>query len=251
MEAVGQLTAGIAHEINTPLGIILGYAQLLIEEVPPGSQIHTDLSTMERQAKICKKIVSDLLGFSRRTESVMAPLDVNETIGNVLSVVEHTFGLNRVSLERRFETGMPTVLGDKEKLQQAMMNLVNNAFDAIGEDGVIVVSTRYDAQTEEVAISVADTGCGIPSHLVDKIFEPFFTTKAGKGTGLGLSVTFGIVKDHGGRIEVHSPLAPGSSLGVRAGAIPGRGTLFTIYLPVQKISTRISGEPSHGRDSGT
>lgn len=250
MEAVGQLTAGIAHEINTPLGIILGYAQLLLEEVPPGSQIHTDLSTVERQAKISKKIVSDLLGFSRRTESVMAPLDVNETIGNVLSLVEHTFGLNRVSLERRFETGMPTVLGDKEKLQQAMMNLVNNAFDAIGEDGVIVVSTRYDARTEEVAISVADTGCGIPSHLVDKIFEPFFTTKAGKGTGLGLSVTFGIVKDHGGRIEVRSPVPPGSSPDVQAGVIPGRGTLFKIYLPVQKISTRMSGEPSHGRDSG-
>jgi two-component system, NtrC family, sensor kinase len=252
MEAIGQLTAGIAHEINTPLGIILGYAQLLIEEVTPGSQIHTDLGTVERQAKICKKIVSDLLGFSRRTESVMAPLDVNKTIDNVLSLVEHTFGLNRVLVERRFETGMPAVLGDKEKIQQAVMNLVNNAFDAIGEDGVIAVSTHYEGQNDEVAISVADTGCGIPSHLVDKIFEPFFTTKAGKGTGLGLSVTFGIVKDHGGRIEVQSPLPNDSATRpeAQAGGGTGKGTLFTMYLPVERGSMKTPGGPGNGHDSG-
>jgi PAS domain S-box-containing protein len=252
MEAVGQLTAGIAHEINTPLGIILGYAQLLLEEVEPKSQIHADLSTVERQAKICKKIVSDLLGFSRHTESIMAPLDVNGTIEDVLSVVEHTFSLDQISLERRFDPALPPIVGDKEKLQQAVMNLVNNAFDAIGKDGVITISTRYDNQREEVVIAVADTGGGIPPENMDKIFEPFFTTKAGTGTGLGLSVTFGIVKDHGGRIEVQSPLPRGSTAKSEApaGAAPTKGTLFTLYLPVEKEPKIYPGEPTHGNDFG-
>ena len=207
MEAVGQLTAGIAHEINTPLGIILGYAQLLLEDAEPSGQLHADLKIIEKHTKICRKIVSDLLRFSRHTESRMASVDINRAIEEALTVVEHTFRLERVRVERRLNPDIPQVVGDEEKLKQAMVNLLNNGFDAIGSDGRMVVSTWFDAKAGEVLVSVADTGDGIPPENLDKIFDPFFTTKGvGKGTGLGLSVTFGIVKDHGGRIEVQSPL---------------------------------------------
>ena len=254
MEAVGQLTAGIAHELNTPLGIILGYAQLLLEETEPESQGHKDLEMVEKHAKICRKIVSDLLRFSRHTESSLAPLNVNATIEEVLSVVEHTFSLDHVSLVRNFDPALPTVVGDKEKLSQAIINLLNNGCDAIGTDGIITISTFFNQRDDEIVISVADTGCGIPRENIDKIFDPFFTTKGvGKGTGLGLSVTFGIIKDHGGRIEVRSPaLAPEfRDLELEGNELTGRGTVFTVYLPVERNRINDRGELLNGNYSGT
>jgi len=255
MEAIGQLTAGIAHEINTPLGIILGYAQLLPEEVEPGSQIHTDLRTIERHAKICRKIVSDLLRFSRHTESTMTRLNVNQIIEEVLSVVEHTFNLERILLKRILEPTIPTVVGDEEKLKQALINLLNNGFDAVGADGVIVLSTSLNERDDEVVISVADTGCGVSAENIDRIFDPFFTTKGvGKGTGLGLSVTLGIIKDHGGRIEVQSPL-PSSyfsgELDMQRQGGADKGTIFSIYLPVDREKNNDQGDSGDGHHSGS
>lgn len=231
MESIGQLIAGIAHEINTPLGIILGYAQLLLEEVKPKSQAYTDLKIIEKQTRICKKIVSDLLRFSRHTKSTMNPLNINETIEEVLSVVEHTFNLGRVSLVRQLSPYLPPIIGDKEKIEQAIINLVNNAFDAISKEGMITISTHYNVQLGEVLISVLDTGHGIPSDKIDRIFDPFYTTKpVGKGTGLGLAVTFGIIQEHKGKIEVKSPpLSAKSKKGKH-----NQGTLFIVHLPVSE-----------------
>jgi len=229
MESIGQLIAGIAHEINTPLGIILGYAQLLLEEEKPKSQAFNDLKIIEKQTRICKKIVADLLRFSRRTESTMSLLNINETIEEVLSVVEHTFSLDRVSLVRRLSPYLPPVIGDKEKIEQAIINLVNNAFDAISGEGMITISTHYNVQPAEVIINILDTGHGIPPEKIDRIFDPFYTTKpVGKGTGLGLAVTFGIIQEHKGKIEVKSP--PSSAYGKKEEH--GQGTLFIIHLPV-------------------
>ena len=229
MESIGQLVAGIAHEINTPMGIVLGYAQLLLEEVKPESQAYNDLKIIEKQTRICKKIVADLLRFSRRTESTMKPLNINETIEDVLAVVEHTFKLDRVSLVRRLEPALPAIVGDNEKLKQAFINLVNNAFDAISGEGMITITTHYDAQLDKVIISVLDTGDGISSGKIDRIFDPFYTTKpVGKGTGLGLAVTFGIIQEHKGKIEVESPPPPAASNDVKSSG----GSLFTIHLPV-------------------
>jgi PAS domain S-box-containing protein len=254
MEGLGQLTAGIAHEINTPLGIILGYAQLLLEDAEAESQLEEDLKMVEKHAHICRKIVSDLLRFSRHTESSMASLNVNDMIEEVLSVVEHTFSLERIVLVRRFDPNLPTIVGDKEKLNQAIMNLVNNGFDAIGTDGVVAIATSFGPKDNEVVISVADTGCGIPPENTDRIFDPFFTTKGvGKGTGLGLSVTFGIIKDHGGRIEVRSP-APAGTFAIpdlRPPEVDGKGTVFTIYLPVDRNPDNDGGELTHGDYFGT
>ena len=244
MASIGKLAAGVAHEINTPLGIIMGYAQLLLEEVPEDDDTHNDLQTIEKQCKICRKIVSDLLSFSRYTESTVALLDVNQSIEEVVSVVEHTFKLERVEIERDYYSTLPPVKGDKEKLKQVFVNLLNNAYDAIGVDGTIRITTSFDNKNDEIMISVSDTGMGIPPEKIDRIFDPFFTTKpVDKGTGLGLSVTFGIIEEHGGRIEVESP--PSSAR--KDEGEDAKGTVFIIHLPVLR-DTNAKQETENGQN---
>ena len=229
MESIGQLAAGIAHEINTPLGIILGYTQLLKEDFEEDSPVYQDLQIVEKHSKICRKIAADLLRFSRHTESTLTSLDLDQSIEEVVSVVEHTFKLERVEIERDYYSNLPPVKGDKEKLKQVFVNLLNNAYDAIGTDGTISITTSFDQENNELVISVADTGRGIPPENIDRIFDPFFTTKpVGKGTGLGLSVTFGIIEEHGGRIEVESP--PSAARGHEGEN--AKGTVFIIHLPL-------------------
>jgi len=244
MASIGKLAAGVAHDINTPLGIILGYAQLLLEDVPEGGDTHNDLQTIEKQCKICRKIVSDLLRFSRHTESTVALLDVNQSIEEVVSVVEHTFKLERVEIERDYYSNLPSVKGDKEKLKQVFVNLLNNAYDAIGTDGTISITTSFDNKNDEIMISVSDTGMGIPPEKIDRIFDPFFTTKpVDKGTGLGLSVTFGIIDEHGGSIEVESP--PSAARGHEGE--DAKGTVFIIRLPVLR-DTNAKQETENGQN---
>jgi PAS domain S-box-containing protein len=205
LESIGQLASGIAHEINTPLGIILGYAQLSKEDAAPGTELHDSLGTIEKYARICRGIVADLLRFSRHTESIKNPLNINQMLNQIVGVLEHTFGLERIAILRELQEGLPLVFGDQEKLEQAFVNLLNNARDAIGSNGTVHLETSFDRTQKEVVISVSDTGSGIPPEIRDRVFDPFFTTKGvGKGTGLGLSVTFGIVKDHGGKIDFES-----------------------------------------------
>jgi len=225
LESIGQLAAGIAHEINTPLGIILGYAQLSKEDVEPGTELHEGLSTIEKYARISRGIVADLLRFSRHTESIKRPLDINQILHQIVGVLEHTFSLERISIARELEESLPLVFGDQEKLEQAFVNLLNNARDAIGSDGQVRIWTTHDSSQKEVVIGVSDTGKGIPPEIRDKIFDPFFTTKGvGKGTGLGLSVTFGIVKDHGGKIDFESTCRGKDSTNKA-------GTTFVIRFP--------------------
>ena len=229
METVGLLTAGIAHEINTPLGIILGYAQLTLEDVETDTQIHQDISTIVKQTKICRKIVADLLSFSRHTESRSSLVILNQSIQEVISVVKHTFSLDNVNILTDLDDELPKLNCDVEKLKQVFVNLLNNAHDAIGSDGDIHVKTEFIPADDKVLIYIADTGRGIPADKMDRIFDPFYTTKpVDKGTGLGLSVTFGIVRDHGGKIDVESP--PVSFL-TDDGPIE-KGSLFVIHLPL-------------------
>jgi signal transduction histidine kinase len=137
--------------------------------------------------------------------------------------------LDRVVIEKNYDLNLPPVMGDKEKIKQVFINLFNNAYDAIGSDGIISVTTSFDKTNNEAVISVADTGFGIPPEKIDRVFDPFFTTKpVRKGTGLGLSVTFSIIREHGGRIEVESPP---SSIKIK-GMDEKQGTVFIIHLPV-------------------
>ncbi len=225
MESVGRLAAGIAHEINTPLGIILGYAQILLEDVEKEGQIHDDVVTIVKQTRICSKIVADLLSFSRSRENIISEFDIHDAIEDVVDVVLHTFGLSHVVVKRAYYPKPLKMKGDKEKLKQVCINLLNNAFDAIEKDGIISIQTGLGTVDGEIMISISDTGHGITRENIRKIFEPFYTTKApDKGTGLGLSVTFGIIKEHNGSIDVFSPP-------VSATNDHGRGTQFVVSLP--------------------
>jgi PAS domain S-box-containing protein len=236
MEDLGRLSGGVAHEINTPLGIILGYVQMLLDDVDPDSDMAKDLQTIEKQTRICSKIVSDLLGFSRQSTTTKGEVDIHSSMREVISLVEHTFSLSRVKILTDFDPNIPEIEGDKDRLKQVWMNLLNNAFDAVGSDGQIRISTKLCAHRRRVAITVADTGSGIKQEVLDKIFDPFFSTKpVGKGTGLGLSVTFGIIKDHGGRINVLSP-APKEYLTDMESSTSGPGTVFLIELPLWEMT---------------
>jgi PAS domain S-box-containing protein len=233
MEELGKLAGGVAHEINTPLGIILGYAQMLLEDLPQDTESHEYLGMIEKQAQICRRIVADLLSFSRVSDSRMEEMDLNQSLEEVLHLVRHTFKQNWVDIEAALDSQIPLIRGDREKLKQVWLNLLNNAFESIGREGVIRVRSRLCAQGNHVLVSVADTGSGISTEDIKKVFEPFFSTKApGVGTGLGLSVSLGIVQEHQGKIMAVSP-APPEYLGLAAtGETPRPGALFTVILPV-------------------
>jgi two-component system NtrC family sensor kinase len=231
MEELGKLAGGVAHEINTPLGIMLGYAQMLLEDLPPDTESHAFLKIIEKQVKICRHIVSDLLNFSRVSESRMEEMDLNQSLDEVLQLVRHIFKQDWVDLEVSLGPHIPPIRGDREKLKQVWLNLFNNAFESVGRDGTIRVTSKVCPHGHHVVVTVADTGTGINDKDMEKIFEPFFSTKApGVGTGLGLSVSFGIVREHQGKIFAVSP-APPEFLG-KTEKSKGAGALFVVLLPV-------------------
>lgn len=220
LASLGQMSAGIAHEINNPLGIILGYSQLIMRGHEKDTQNYEDLRTIERQAQHCKRIVDDLLKFARAADTRKNVMDVNQCIREIVTMLSHQLERDTISVETKFHPDLPQVVGDAEKVKQVLMNLLMNAKQAIAGRGVIGIETAYERKDGQIRISISDSGSGIPAELTDRIFDPFFTTKAvGEGTGLGLSVSYGIVQDHGGTIEVKSQV--------------GEGSVFTIHLPVQ------------------
>lgn len=235
MASVGQMAAGVAHEINTPLGIILGYAQLMKDDFSKGEEAYENLEVIERQVKACRKIVADLLKFSRQSESRRVELDISEVIEDVLAISEHNLNINHIQVKRDFSPHLPRIIGDAEKLRQVIVNLINNAKYAMEKGGEIRISTRYEQEKGEVVARIEDTGSGIDEEIKSKVFDPFFTTKpVGKGTGLGLSVTYGIIQDHGGTITLESPISRGDS------NTKQQGTAFEIHLPVAREAAIIS-----------
>jgi len=219
LASLGQISTGIAHEINNPLGVMLGYTQLLLRDHPAGSQIHDDLKTIEKHARNCKEVVEDLLKFARSTQTRKTSIDVNQCVEEVISLLAHQLEMDKISVEIRLSPDLPRVTADGEKLKQVFMNLLMNARQAISGKGRISVGTENDLGQKVIRIFFADDGCGISVDHINKIFDPFFSTKpVGEGTGLGLSVSYGIVQDHNGRIEVESR--------------PGKGSTFTLILPI-------------------
>lgn len=223
LASLGQISTGLAHEINNPLGVMLGYTQLLLRDTTPGTQAHDDLKTIEKHARNCKRIVDDLLKFARGTRTRKSSIDINECVSEVVSLLSHQFELENIHLETILHPHLPPLVADGEKLKQVFMNLLMNARQATSLGGRISVETRQAPTGKGIAVSFSDTGCGMPSDVIDKIFDPFFTTKpVGEGTGLGLSVSYGIIQDHSGRIEVSSEV--------------GKGSVFTILLPLDESS---------------
>jgi signal transduction histidine kinase len=231
MEELGKLAGGVAHEINTPLGIILGYAQMLMEDLPQDTESHEYLTIIEKQAQICRHIVSDLLNFSRVSDSRMEEMDLNQSLDEVLHLVRHIFKQDWVDIEASLDQQIPPIRGDREKLKQVWLNLLNNAFESIGREGTIKITSKLCPHGNHVVVTVADTGAGINAEDLKKIFEPFFSTKApGVGTGLGLSVSLGILREHQGKIFAVSPA--GREFMDQAGETHRPGAVFIVLLPV-------------------
>jgi signal transduction histidine kinase len=219
LAAFGQLGAGIAHEVKNPLAGILGCAQLSLMEIPEGTRLHENVRIIERETSRCKTIIDNLLKFARQEKAVQQPTPVNDVVRDAVAIVNHQLELNQVKVRTELASDLPEVRGNANQLQQVLMNLMINAQQAMqGTPGTVTLSTRR-VEPDQIQIAVADTGPGIPAEIRSKLFEPFFTTKpTGEGTGLGLSVSFGIIKDHGGDIVVHSDA--------------GHGATFLIQLPV-------------------
>lgn len=218
MAAVGTLAGGVAHEINNPLGGILAFTQLVLRDLGREHSSYTDLKHIEEATLRCKKIVQDLLDFSRKErEEEMTSVDINEVIGKVVPLVAMQAKAVGVQIIAKLAEGMPPVRGHVHKLQQIFLNLLNNACQATKNGGDVVIATRLNGGSVQVIVS--DKGVGISPDIIGKIFDPYFTTKPqGEGTGLGLSITYGLVREHQGIIDVKSSL--------------GQGTTFTVELPV-------------------
>jgi len=220
LASIGQLSSGVAHEINNPLGIIQGYTQLLMRNTTSASAQYKDLKTIEKHVKYCKSIVENLLNFARPSETSKSLVFLGEMITEQVEFVQHHADMNKIQITTDFDPDVPPILMDEKKMRQVLMNLIMNAKHAVGDQGIIRLATGYNPNTGKAIIRITDTGHGIEKKNVSKIFDPFFTTKpTGEGTGLGLSVSYGIVKSHGGDIFVRST--------------PGKGTTFTVVLPVK------------------
>ncbi len=217
MAAIGMLAGGVAHEINNPLGGILAFTQLLQRELPKDSAAQSDLSEIEGAARRCKKIVQDLLTFSRPTqEGDKELLNLNELFEKILTLTRLDLRAAQIILQLELDETLPVVRGAATRLQQVFLNLVTNAMQAISGGGKITVKTFCEGPW--VVLEVHDTGCGIRSENLPRIFDPFFTTKGPQiGTGLGLSICYSIILEHQGKIEVQSQ--------------EGTGALFRILLP--------------------
>lgn len=217
LAALGQLVAGIAHEINNPLTGIDMFASLASEQPALTPELRADLQTILAETRRCGDIVRRLLEFSRESPPHKALSQVNRLLDQTLALLEHQSLFQDVRILRRYREDLPEILVDPDQIEQVLMNVVLNAGQAMAGQGELELAT--DRRGRWLQISIRDTGCGIPAENLKKIFDPFFTTKDHSGTGLGLSVSYGIVQNHGGKIDVTSQV--------------GSGSRFIIRLPIE------------------
>jgi two-component system NtrC family sensor kinase len=226
LAVIGQLAAGVAHELNNPLQGIVAYSHLLRERKGGGNGGNGSDAWVEKivtQADRCSSIVRGLLDFARPRTPVMKATAVNPLVEGCIALVEDQALFHNIDVVRRFAPDVPEVVVDPSLMQQVFMNLIINAAEAMPDGGRLVLSTRCDAPAGMVEVEVADTGHGIAEADLERVFDPFFTTKAvGHGTGLGLAISFGIVKEHRGTISVESEV--------------GKGTTFAVRLPLRDRS---------------
>jgi PAS domain S-box-containing protein len=219
LASVGKLAAGVAHEINNPLGGILNCLYNLRKGGVSAARQEEYWASMEHGVRRVQKIVRQLLDFSQQHEPEFSPADINGIVDQVLILTTHLFAPNRITLETRLGQGLPHVMVDRHMIEQVLMNLILNAVQAMKRGGLLTIRTSV---AEGICrVEVSDTGSGIPASVLPRVFDPFFTTKGeGEGTGLGLSVNLGIMERHGGKILVESEV--------------GKGTTFTLCLPVSR-----------------
>jgi len=220
LAAVGEMAAGIAHELNNPLTSVTGFAELVMDDLPMDSPSRPDIDLVVREARRARDVVRRLLDFARQSESARANASLNKVVEDVVTLTHHLIHTNGVELKLELQQELPWVSMDENQMKQVLLNFVHNALQAMPGGGILEIKTAAMQKVgrDGVMVSVRDNGVGIKPEDQPRIFEPFFTTKADRGgTGLGLSVTYGIVSDHGGEIEVVSQ--------------PEVGSTFTVWLP--------------------
>jgi signal transduction histidine kinase len=235
LSSVGRLAAGVAHEIGNPIGIILGYVEILRQQISEVPDTHEPLERLETEVMRIDTIIRELLSFSRPSTLNLQPIQVNSVIQEATTIISHQKGFQGIKLKLILDESLPSIMADERLLQQVFINLFINAMDAMPEGGELSVSSEYRSMSNHgpldftlpqdgVTILVSDSGTGIDQMHLEKIFDPFYSTKSpGKGTGLGLSVCHRIIESLGGVIRVQS--------------IPDQGTTFTIILPVSRESS--------------
>lgn len=222
LAAVGQLAAGVAHEINNPLTTISGFSELLLSDLPPDSLLRNDLSMIRREAQRARDVVRRLLDFARQSSPHREPADLNDVVRETVILMRNAAITKNVNIIELYASDLPWARMDVNQIKQVVLNLLNNAIQAMPKSGSLTVATEaYATESPGIRLRLVDTGVGIPRENLERIFEPFFTTKPpGEGTGLGLALSYTIVRDHGGKIEVTS--------------VVNKGTTFMVWLPVGK-----------------
>jgi two-component system NtrC family sensor kinase len=219
LTSLGLLAAGVAHEVNTPLAVISNYVQMLAKQLPTEDPRQGLIDKIVKQTFRASEIANNLLNFSRTAPTEFSEVNLNNVVEETLSLVTHPFRTGRVQVIRNLQGDLPSVLGSNNRLQQVFLNLFMNARDAMPSGGMVEVRTA--SHNGSVEVEITDTGLGISREHLQRIFDPFFTTKSsGRGTGLGLSVSYGIIKEHAGKIEVRST--------------PGKGTSFHLEFPTAR-----------------
>lgn len=220
LASIGQLAAGVAHEINNPLGTITIYAHLLQKGMDPDDPRREDISLIISEASRAKDIVQGLLSFARETKLKTGPVNVNDILSDVLGLVVNQSLFHNIKIKESLYQGLPTIVADETQIKQVFLNIILNAAQAMEGNGELTIMTTLEAK--EIKVKIADTGPGIPPEIMDKLFNPFFTTKE-KGTGLGLAIVYGIIERHQGRVDVETEL--------------GKGSAFILSLPISSEET--------------
>jgi two-component system NtrC family sensor kinase len=229
LASLGQLAAGVAHELNNPLSTILLFSDVLLRESKPDDRERSDLETILRETQRCKTIVASLLDFARQHQVEAQELDLNHFIQTILNIEQKHEHYSGVTIKTNLAADLPHIQADPAQLQAVFINLMTNAAEAMPEGGNITITT-VPGPAGRITIRIEDTGEGIPSENLPKLFTPFFTTKpVGKGTGLGLAIVYGIIKMHRGQINIQSEV--------------GEGTTVTILLPTELANINMPSQP--------
>ncbi len=219
MASLGKLAAGVAHQLNNPLGGIMLYSRLIQEEYELSDPAKDDLSRILKDAERCRDTVKELLVFARQTRQEKQLHDINKALSRTLFLLEKQVLFQNILIETRLSANIPLVLGDIQQLNHVFMNVILNAAQAMDGRGKLIISTDLSPDGEKVIIEISDTGPGISADVLPHVFEPFYTTKEeGKGTGLGLSLAYGIVESHQGKIVATNNA--------------DQGSVFVIELPI-------------------